>query len=80
MKNQRLNIFIVDDNKLLVISLKKYLENRFGSSVNITTFNDGESCLEHINENTNMVILDYFLDGENVKAKNGIEIPGLPHD
>lgn len=74
MKNQRLNIFIVDDNKLLVISLKKYLENRFGSSVNITTFNDGESCLEHINGNTNIVILDYFLDGANMNAKNGIEI------
>lgn len=74
MTNPRLNIFIVDDNKLLVISLKKYLEDRFGSSINISTFNDGESCLESINENTHIVILDYFLDSENRNAKNGIEI------
>ena len=74
MENSKLNIFIVDDNKLLVISLKKYLEDRFGAGVNISTFYDGESCLENINENTNIVILDYFLDGENRNAKNGIEI------
>lgn len=64
----------MDDNKLLVISLKKYLENKFGSDVNISTFYDGESCLESINESTHIVILDYFLDGENRNAKNGIEI------
>ena len=74
MTNPKLNIFIVDDNKLLVISLKKYLENRFGSSINISTFYDGESCLENINKNTNIVILDYFLDDANKNAKNGIEI------
>ncbi|MES2285101.1 MAG: response regulator [Bacteroidota bacterium] len=74
MTDPKLNIFIVDDNKLLVISLKKYLENRFGSSINISTFYDGESCLENINKNTHIVILDYFLDGMNINAKNGIEI------
>jgi DNA-binding NtrC family response regulator len=74
MKNTWINIFIVDDNKLLVISLKKYLENRFGSDVNISTFYDGESCLLNITENTHIVILDYFLNGNNSNAKNGIEI------
>ena len=74
MTNPKLNIFIVDDNKLLVISLKKYLEDRFASSINISTFYDGESCLENINKNTNIVILDYFLDGGNRNAKNGVEI------
>jgi DNA-binding NtrC family response regulator len=74
MKNPKTNIFIVDDNKLLVISLKKYLENRFGSDVNISTFYDGESCLENINENTHIVILDYFLNNDNSNAKDGIEI------
>lgn len=74
MKNPKLNIFIVDDNRLLVISLKKYLENRFGSGINISTFYDGESCLKNIDKNTNIVILDYFLNGDNSYAKNGIEI------
>ncbi|MES2140585.1 MAG: response regulator [Bacteroidota bacterium] len=74
MTNPKLNVFIVDDNRLLVISLKKYLENRFGTGIDISTFNDGESCMENINKNTHIVILDYFLDGVNSNAKNGIEI------
>lgn len=69
MENQGLNLFIVDDNKLLVTDLKHYLQTRFGVGVNISTFNDGESCLEKVDKRTNIVILDYFLDG-----KNGLEI------
>jgi DNA-binding NtrC family response regulator len=69
METQGLNLFIVDDNKSMVIALKQYLKNRFGVSLNISTFYDGESCLEKIDNNTNIVILDYFLNG-----KNGNEI------
>lgn len=74
MTNPKLNIFIVDDNKLLVSSVKKYLDDRFVASINISTFFDGESCLRNINERTHIVILDYFLDGENSNSKNGVEI------
>lgn len=74
MTTQRLNVFIVDDNKLTDISLKKYFENRFGPKVNTSIFYDGESCLEKVGHNTHIVILDYFLNGENKNAKNGIEI------
>ena len=69
METQGLNLFIVDDNKLMVTDLKHYLKNRFGGSVRISTFNDGESCLEKVDKKTNIVILDYFLDGI-----NGLEI------
>jgi DNA-binding NtrC family response regulator len=69
MEAQGLNLFIVDDNKLLVTDLKHYLQTRFGVGVNISTFNDGESCLEKVDKTTNIVILDYYLDG-----KNGLEI------
>lgn len=74
METQKLNIFIVDDNKLMDMSLKQYLENRFGSTVNVSVFYDGESCLEKLDKSTNVVILDYFLDGVNKYAKNGLEI------
>ena len=74
MEAEKLNIFIVDDNKLMDISLKHYLENRFGASVNISVFYDGKSCLEKIDQNTHFVILDYFLDSENKNAVNGLEI------
>lgn len=74
METQKLNIFIVDDDKLMDMSLKHYLENRFGSNVNVSVFYDGESCLEKLDKTTNIVILDYFLDGVNKFAKNGLEI------
>lgn len=65
MKTRKLNLFIVDDNRTLVSALKHFLNTRFENSINITTFYDGETCLEKINENTDIVILDYFLKGEN---------------
>jgi DNA-binding NarL/FixJ family response regulator len=69
METQGINLFIVDDNKLMVTTLKHHLQNRFGVSVKISTFNDGESCLEKVDSETNIVILDYFMEG-----KNGLEI------
>ncbi len=65
METKISNIFIVDDNKLMLTALKQYLENRFGSNISITTFSDGESCLDKVNGETHIVILDYFLNGEN---------------
>ena len=65
MHNQSLNLFIVDDNKLMVAGLRNYLDNKFGADIKISTFYTGESALKKVDENTGMVILDYFLDGEN---------------
>ncbi len=65
MIHQGTNLFIVDDNKLLVADLKNFLHNRFGVSVNITTFYDGESCLKKVDKETHIVILDYQMGGEN---------------
>jgi two-component system response regulator AtoC len=69
MEKQGINLFIVDDNKLLAADLKHYLLNRFGADIQITIFSDGESCLEKIDNETHIVILDYYMDG-----KNGLEI------
>ena len=69
MEKQGINLFIVDDNKLLAIDLKHYLQNRFGADVNISTFNDGDSCIAKIDKTTDVVILDYCMDG-----KNGLEV------
>jgi DNA-binding NtrC family response regulator len=69
METQGLNLFIVDDNRSMVLGLKHYLSSRFGGKLRISTFYDGESCLNNINEQTDVVILDYFLGD-----KNGNEI------
>jgi DNA-binding NarL/FixJ family response regulator len=69
METQGINLFIVDDNRLMVTDLKHYLQTRFGVSICVSTFYDGESCLQKVDKDTNIVILDYFLEG-----KNGLEI------
>lgn len=69
METQGIKLFIVDDNRLMVSTLKQYLQNRFGPTMHITTFSDGESCLKEIDSDTNIVILDYFMNG-----KNGLDI------
>jgi two-component system response regulator AtoC len=68
METQGLNLFIVDDNKLMVSTLKQYLQNRFGLGIQISTFYDGDSCLKKVDKDTHIVILDYFMEG-----KNGLE-------
>ena len=75
MKAQGINIFLVDDNRLMVTDLKHFLRNRFGTDLNISVFNDGESCLAKIDKETHIVILDYFLGG-----KNGLEVLKLIKD
>jgi two-component system OmpR family response regulator len=68
MKTQGMNLFIVDDNKLVVADLRNYLQDKFGVGLRISTFNDGESCLRKVNGETQVVILDYYMRG-----KNGLE-------
>lgn len=65
MKTQALNLFIVDDNPMVAMGLRQHLIHRFGSELNITTFPTGKSALENISADTNMVILDIMLEGEN---------------
>jgi DNA-binding NarL/FixJ family response regulator len=69
METQGTNLFIVDDNLLSATDLKHYLQNRFGKDIIVTIFENGESCLLKVNNDTHIVILDYFLEG-----KNGLEI------
>ncbi len=69
MQTQGLNLFIVDDNKLMVETMKQYLQSRFGLDIRISIFNDGDSCLAKVDQDTHVVILDYFMEG-----KNGLEV------
>jgi response regulator RpfG family c-di-GMP phosphodiesterase len=65
MKTQSLNLFIVDDNLSTVKELKDYLLHRFGEGIRILTFNNSKSCLEKVDENTNIVVLNSHIQGEN---------------
>ncbi len=69
MEEKKLNLFIVNNDPLLISTLKAYLEDRFKNSLKISTFTDWESCLTAVSEDTDIVILEYILKNKNVGLK-----------
>jgi len=69
---KKIRVFIVDDDviflKLLKVDFLQYPEYE------TTSFSTGELCLEKINEMPDVIILDYYLNGLDAIAMNGIEI------
>jgi DNA-binding NtrC family response regulator len=63
MNTTGLNLFIVDDDPLVMMGLKNYLNHRFTNDINISTFTTGKSVLRAIDEHTSIVILDNLLEG-----------------
>ncbi len=72
MKNDtKIKIFLVDDDALFLKSLEiEFLEN---ADFIVETYSTGELCIANINNNPDVVILDYQLDGIVENAMNGIE-------
>ena len=65
-------IFIVDDDTMLTEALKDYLTRNTLNDIYI--FNTGEECLNHLSENPDVIILDYYLNSVQKDAANGMEI------
>lgn len=65
-------IFIVDDDEMLTLALSDYLTRDINHDISV--FHTGEDFLEHISENPDVVILDYYLNTVNKEAANGIQI------
>ena len=72
MKNEnKITIFLVDDDALFLKSLEiQFLEH---SDFNIKTYATGELCVENLNLNPDIIILDFHLDGIDKSAMNGLE-------
>ncbi len=64
MKNQTLNLFIVEDVPEKSLRLHQFLATRFGTVFNILTFTDAVTALSKVDENTSIVVLDYDYFGE----------------
>jgi DNA-binding NtrC family response regulator len=71
MKNEKINLFLVDDDAVYL----KLLEIEFLQHADfaIETFGTGELCIEKLSHTPDVIILDYFLDGIEKSAMNGIE-------
>lgn len=70
-KDKDLIVFIVDDNIPYLNLLKKLLER---PNFSVFTFSTGEECLEYLQLQPDLVILDYHLDGVNPYAMKGDRI------
>lgn len=64
MTNQTQNLFIVEDNPESSLKLHQFLDTRFGTVFNISTFTDAVTALSKVDENTSVVVLDYDYFGE----------------
>jgi len=72
MKNEKeIMFFLVDDDILFL----KSLEIEFAQNTDsvIKTFATGELCIESIGQNPDIIILDYYLNGIEKNAINGLE-------
>ena len=71
MKNEKIKLFLVDDDTLFLKSLEiEFLEH---ADFAIETYPTGELCMENLSHNPDVIILDYHLDGIDKNAMNGIE-------
>jgi two-component system, OmpR family, response regulator len=70
-KSDKIKIFLVDDDavflKLLAI---EFLDH---ADFVVETYATGELCVKHLDNNPDVIVLDYHLDGIQKKAMNGIE-------
>ncbi len=71
MKNEKIKLFLVDDDAVFLKSLEiEFMQH--GDFV-IETYATGELCMKNLNNNPDVIILDYHLDGIDKNAMNGIE-------
>ena len=71
MKNEKIKLFLVDDDAVFLKSLEiEFLQH---ADFTIHTFATGELCIKSLDEQPDVIILDYHLDGIDKKAMNGME-------
>lgn len=71
MKNDKIRIFLVDDDAVFLKSLE--IEFMHHTDFTVETFESGEQCLAHLDARPDVIILDYHLNGVDVNAINGLE-------
>ncbi|MFZ4724058.1 MAG: response regulator [Paludibacter sp.] len=71
MKNEKIKLFLVDDDVVFLRLLEiEFLQH---ADFIVETYPTGEKCIENLSHNPDVIILDYRLDGIDANAMNGIE-------
>jgi len=72
IETPKIKVFLVDDDPLYL----KLLETQFSENVcfEVTSFATGEACLLQLFQKPDVIVLDYFLNGKDEHAQNGLAI------
>jgi len=71
MNKNKIKLFLVDDDAVFLKLLEiEFLEH---GDFEIETYATGELCIENLPHNPDVIILDYYLDGVDRDAINGID-------
>ena len=71
MNKEKIRLFLVDDDAVFLKSLEiDFLER---ADFTIETFATGELCMANLSHDPDVIILDYYLDGIDPTAMNGID-------
>ena len=68
---KKIKIFLVDDDQLFNQSLK--IEFLLHGDFHVEKFSSGELCVAGLENNPDVIVLDYHLDGIHSTAMNGLE-------
>ena len=71
MSNEKIKLFLVDDDAVFLKSLEIDFLGR--ADFNIETYATGELCMANLSHEPDVIILDYYLDGIDPTAMNGID-------
>ena len=71
MKNEKIKIFLVDDDAVFLILLEIEFDEH--ADFEIETYATCELCLAALNHNPDLIILDYHLYGIDKNAMNGVK-------
>jgi len=71
MNNEKIKLFLVDDDAVFL----KLLEIDFLERADfiIETYATGELCIANLSHDPDVIILDFYLDGIDANAMNGLE-------
>jgi len=71
MNDNKIKLFLVDDDMLFLKSLE--IDFLDCADFIIETYATGELCILNLSNNPDVIILDYYLDGIDPDAMNGIQ-------
>lgn len=71
MMDRIYKVFVVDDEAMVRRMLEFKLKDR--EDLEVQAFSSGESCIKNLNQNPDIIILDYHMDTDKENAINGLE-------